>query len=41
LVLFEKLKDDLLAKLYLARCQSLRQSPPPEDWTGVFELKEK
>ncbi len=39
--LFAKLKDEPLAKLYAARCQSLRQYPPPEDWDGVFELKEK
>jgi adenylate cyclase len=39
--LFAKLKDEPLAKLYAARCQSLRQNPPPEDWDGVFELKEK
>jgi len=40
-VLFGKLEDDPLAKLYVTRCRSLRQSPPPEDWDGLFELKEK
>lgn len=40
-VLFDKLDDDPLAKVYVTRCQSLRQSPPPEDWDGVFELKQK
>ena len=39
--LFGKLKDDPLAMLYAVRCEGLKQSPPPEDWDGVFELKEK
>ncbi len=39
--LFANLGEEPLAKLYSARCQSMRQYPPPEDWDGVFELKEK
>jgi len=41
LTLFQKCKDDILANMYISRCQSLMQSPPPEGWDGVFELKEK
>ena len=39
--LFGKLEDDPLAELYLTRCRSLEQAPPPEDWDGVFDLKQK
>ncbi len=39
--LFDRIKDDPLAGLYIARLQSLRQSPPLADWDGVFVLKEK
>jgi adenylate cyclase len=39
--LFGKLEDDPLAALYLSRCRSLEQAPPPADWDGVFELKQK
>jgi len=39
--MFAKLAGEPLAKLYAARCQSLSQNPPPEDWDGVFELKDK
>jgi adenylate cyclase len=39
--LFAKLEGDPLAGLYMARCESLRHAAPPEDWDGVFELKEK
>jgi adenylate cyclase len=39
--LFGKLKDDPVAMLYMVRCEGLKQSPPPGDWDGVFELKEK
>ncbi|MDH7512306.1 MAG: adenylate/guanylate cyclase domain-containing protein [Clostridiales bacterium] len=39
--LFGQIEADPLAALYLARLKSLRENPPPEDWDGVFVLKEK
>jgi adenylate cyclase len=39
--LFQKLKDDRVAQIYIERCQRFRQSPPPEDWDGVYGLKSK
>ena len=39
--LFERVEDDPLARLYEDRCRGLSQSPPPEDWDGVFDLKVK
>lgn len=39
--LFGRVESDPLAGLYIARLQSLRENPPPEDWDGVFSLKEK
>ncbi len=33
--------DDKLSQIYLERCQSYVQNPPPEDWDGVFYLKSK
>ncbi len=38
---FEKLAPDPLAKIYIQRCLSLRQDPPPEDWDGVFVITQK
>lgn len=37
----ERLPVDPLARLYVERCHSLRQNPPPEDWDGVYTLKHK
>jgi len=39
--LFNKLKDDKLAKVYIERCGKLEKSPPPDDWDGVVDLKVK
>jgi adenylate cyclase len=39
--LFGELGEDPPARAYVARCQSLKQAPPPPDWDGVFELKQK
>jgi adenylate cyclase len=39
--LFQKLKDDRVAQIYIKRCQRFRQSPPPEDWDGVYGLRSK
>jgi adenylate cyclase len=39
--LFQKLKDDRVAQIYIERCQKFRRSPPPDDWDGVYGLKSK
>ncbi len=33
--------DDILASIYVRRCQHFIENPPPPDWDGVYELKEK
>jgi adenylate cyclase len=38
---FLALRDDPVAAVYAGRCRELLQSPPAEDWDGVFELKSK
>jgi len=38
---FRRLGEDLPAGLYVRRCMVFKQSPPPPDWDGVFELGEK
>ena len=32
---------DVPASLYVGRCDSFLASPPPADWDGVFDLREK
>jgi len=39
--LFQKSGETPLARLYIERSQALKNSPPPEGWTGVFDLKQK
>lgn len=43
--IFETLKtthpDDFVASLYIDRCILYAQTPPPDDWDGVFHLKTK
>ena len=39
--LFEALADDPVAAVYAGRCRTFAASPPPGDWDGVFEMKEK
>ncbi|MCS6812013.1 MAG: GAF domain-containing protein [Cyanobacteria bacterium] len=34
-------KIDVSSKLYLDRCSYWLQNPPPEDWDGSWEMKEK
>jgi adenylate cyclase len=29
------------AKLYLTRCQELKENPPPQPWDGVFTMTRK
>ncbi len=41
LELFGKDKDDRLSAVYLSRTEHFRREPPPEDWTGIFDLKTK
>ena len=33
--------DDLASTLYLSRCKACIENPPPRDWDGVYDLKEK
>lgn len=33
--------DDGPSKVYVERCKEYIQSPPPQDWDGVFEMKTK
>jgi hypothetical protein len=33
--------DDSPSKVYLERCAQYRLSPPPEQWDGVFDWREK
>jgi adenylate cyclase len=38
---FQELKSDPVAQVYLGRCQAFQVSPPGEDWDGVWELTKK
>ncbi len=33
--------EDSVAAVYLERCRTFRESPPPRDWDGVYELTAK
>lgn len=33
--------DDYTSEMYIKRCTSLKEDPPPTDWDGVFHLKTK
>jgi adenylate cyclase len=33
--------DDAPARVYIQRCRTFKDSPPPADWDGVFELRNK
>jgi len=39
--LFESFENDPLAQIYVERTIQYKKSPPPEDWSGVYDLKEK
>jgi len=39
--LFQKMEHDMLAQVYMDRCQKLLDSGIREEWTGIYELKEK
>lgn len=39
--LFGGLPDDPPSAIYIRRCAAFRESPPPADWDGVYELREK
>lgn len=41
LPLFKSFEGDRVAQIYVNRTLQLKKSPPPEDWSGVYELKEK
>lgn len=38
---YELNKDDRICLLYADRCRKLKAEPPPDDWTGVWVLREK
>ena len=40
-LLFGNIEGDPLSSIYAERCLSLRQSPPPDGWDGILDLKEK
>jgi len=39
--LFAAMPEDPVSRVYAERIRGFRKSPPPEEWTGVYELKEK
>ena len=39
--LFQNIKGDDLAELYVGRCLEFEKNPPPLDWDGVFDLRIK
>ncbi|MFC2165279.1 CHASE2 domain-containing protein [Acidobacteriota bacterium] len=39
--LFQNSGDTPLVQLYVERTKALKESPPPNEWTGVFDLKQK
>jgi adenylate cyclase len=39
--LFSSLEGDGPAAVYIERCRQFKESPPPADWDGVFDLKQK
>jgi len=41
LELAKRFADDAAARALLARIGTLRSHPPPPDWDGVYEAKEK
>jgi adenylate cyclase len=38
---FRRLGEDVPAGIYVRRCLAFKQSPPPPEWDGIFELGEK
>jgi len=38
---FDAKPDDPPAKLYITRCQELKENPPPQPWDGVFTMTRK
>ena len=33
--------DDFVSNLYIERCQTLKEQPPPQPWDGVFTMTRK
>lgn len=33
--------EDVPSKVYLERCKQYIETPPPEDWDGVYVMKSK
>lgn len=38
---YELNKEDRICLLYADRCRKLKAEPPPDDWTGVWVMREK
>jgi class 3 adenylate cyclase len=36
--LIERRPDDLMTRMYIGRCEEYKKSPPPDDWTGVYQV---
>jgi adenylate cyclase len=39
--LFKMMKDDKLSSMYVSRIEDFKRVPPPDDWSGVHDLKQK
>lgn len=39
--MLQKLPEDKPCKIYVERCEFFMKSPPPEEWDGVFNRREK
>jgi adenylate cyclase len=39
--LFKMIKDDKLSAMYASRIELLKRVPPPDDWSGVYDLTQK
>ncbi len=39
--IFKGMKEDRLSGIYVSRIEELKRVPPPEDWVGVYDLKQK
>ncbi len=39
--LFGRIKDDKLSAMYVSRIAHLKQTPLPDDWSGVYDLTQK
>lgn len=33
--------NDTISRLYIKRCEECKETPPPDDWNGIYRFKEK